>query len=139
MSTAYHPQTDGQSEYTIQTLKDMLKAYVEVGEGLLIGHKIMQEITEKISYIKDRLKTARDRQKNYANKRRKPFRNQFDAKLHFVEEPIEILEREIKKLKRSRIPIVKVRRNSKRGPEFTWEREDQMKLKYPHLLSSSAS
>ncbi|GKD96646.1 hypothetical protein Tco_1380543, partial [Tanacetum coccineum] len=58
-----------------------------------------------------------------------------DAKLNFVEEPVEILEREFKKLKRSRIAIVKVRWNSKRGPEFTWEREDQMKLKYPHLFS----
>ncbi|GKB30794.1 hypothetical protein Tco_0870195, partial [Tanacetum coccineum] len=46
------------------------------------------------------------------------------------------LEREFKKLKRSRIPIVKIRWNSKRGPEFTWEREDQLKLKYPHLFSS---
>ncbi|GJZ93288.1 hypothetical protein Tco_0665353 [Tanacetum coccineum] len=64
---------------------------------------------------------------------------QVDAKLNFVKEPIEILEREIKKLKRSRIPIIKVRWNSKRGPEFTWEREDQMKLKYPHLFSSSTS
>ncbi|GJY86334.1 putative reverse transcriptase domain-containing protein [Tanacetum coccineum] len=59
-----------------------------------------------------------------------------DAKLNFVEEPVEILEREFKKLKRSRIAIVKVRWNSKRGPEFTWEREDQMKLKYPHLFSN---
>ncbi|GKE60559.1 hypothetical protein Tco_1510926, partial [Tanacetum coccineum] len=50
-------------------------------------------------------------------------------------EPVEILEREFKKLKHSRIAIVKVRWNSKRGPEFTWEREDQMKLKYPHLFS----
>ncbi|GKB16482.1 putative reverse transcriptase domain-containing protein [Tanacetum coccineum] len=58
-----------------------------------------------------------------------------DAKLNFVEEPVEILEREFKKLKRSRIAIVKVRWNSKRGPEFTWERKDQMKLKYPHLFS----
>nr|GEX21705.1 putative reverse transcriptase domain-containing protein [Tanacetum cinerariifolium]GEX32418.1 putative reverse transcriptase domain-containing protein [Tanacetum cinerariifolium] len=54
-----------------------------------------------------------------------------DAKLNFVEEPMKILEREFKKLKRSRIGIVKVQWNSKRGPEFTWEREDQMKLKYP--------
>ncbi|GJX61732.1 putative reverse transcriptase domain-containing protein [Tanacetum coccineum] len=64
---------------------------------------------------------------------------QVDAKLNFVEEPVEILEHEIKKLKRSRIPIVKVRWNLKRGPEYTWEREDQMKLKYPHLFSSSTS
>nr|GEX83613.1 putative reverse transcriptase domain-containing protein [Tanacetum cinerariifolium] len=52
-----------------------------------------------------------------------------DAKLNFMEEPVEILEREFKKLKQSRIAIVKVRWNSKQGPEFMWEREDQMKLK----------
>ncbi|GJT55704.1 hypothetical protein Tco_0990758 [Tanacetum coccineum] len=63
----------------------------------------------------------------------------FDAKLNFMEEHVEILEREFKKLKRSRIAIVKVRWNSKCGPEFTWEREDQMRLKYPHLFSSSSS
>ncbi|GJZ82207.1 putative reverse transcriptase domain-containing protein, partial [Tanacetum coccineum] len=56
-----------------------------------------------------------------------------DAKLNFMEEPMEILEREFKKLNRSRIAIVKVWWNSKRGPEFTWERKDQMK--YPHLFS----
>ncbi|GJX00746.1 hypothetical protein Tco_0184659 [Tanacetum coccineum] len=61
---------------------------------------------------------------------------QVDAKLNFVEELVEILERGFKKWKRSRIPIVKVQWNSKRGPEFTWEHEDQMKLKYPHLFSS---
>ncbi|GKB45284.1 hypothetical protein Tco_0896037 [Tanacetum coccineum] len=64
---------------------------------------------------------------------------QVDAKLNFVKELVEILEREFKKLKRSRIPIVRVRWNSKRGPELTWEREDQMKLKYPHLFSASDS
>ncbi|GJZ07669.1 hypothetical protein Tco_0541462 [Tanacetum coccineum] len=190
-----------------------------VGEGQLIGPEIVQENTKKISQIKDRLKTARDRQKSYADKRRKPLEFsvgdhvllkvspwkgvvrfgkkgklaprfvgpfeitkriglaayrlrvpqelngvhdtfhvsnlkkclagqtlhvpleeiQVDAKLNFVEEPAEILEREFKKLKRSRIAIVKVRWNSKRGPKFTWEREDQMKLKYPHLFSSSTS
>ncbi|GJY87681.1 putative reverse transcriptase domain-containing protein [Tanacetum coccineum] len=60
---------------------------------------------------------------------------QVDAKLNFVEEPVEILEREFKKLKHSRIAIVKVRWNSKRSPEFKWEHKDQMKLKYPHLFS----
>ncbi|GJV15392.1 putative reverse transcriptase domain-containing protein [Tanacetum coccineum] len=142
--------------------------WAEVGEGQLIGPELVQETTEKISQIKDRLKAARDRQKSYADKRRKPlefsvgdyvllkvshwkgvvrFRKKgklaprfvgpfeiiekirVDAKLNFVEEPVEILEREFKKLKRSRISIVKVRWDSKRGPEFTWEREDQMKLK----------
>ncbi|GJW54764.1 putative reverse transcriptase domain-containing protein [Tanacetum coccineum] len=57
-----------------------------------------------------------------------------DDKLNFVEEPIEIMDREVKQLKRSRIPIVKVRWNSNRGPEFTWEREDQIRAKYPHLF-----
>ncbi|GKC58030.1 hypothetical protein Tco_1085628 [Tanacetum coccineum] len=62
----------------------------------------------------------------------------FDDKLQFVEEPIEITDREVKRLKRSRIPLVKVRWNSKRGPEFTWEREDQFKKKYPHLFTKTA-
>ncbi|GJV65389.1 putative reverse transcriptase domain-containing protein [Tanacetum coccineum] len=56
-----------------------------------------------------------------------------DDKLQFVEEPVEIMEREIKRLKRSRIPLVKVRWNSSRGPEFTWEREDSFITKYPQL------
>nr|GEX79205.1 putative reverse transcriptase domain-containing protein [Tanacetum cinerariifolium] len=62
-----------------------------------------------------------------------------DDKLYFVEEPVEIIDREVKRLKRSRIPLVKVRWNSKRGPEFTWEREDQFKQKYPHLFTNQAS
>ncbi|GKC62412.1 putative reverse transcriptase domain-containing protein, partial [Tanacetum coccineum] len=62
-----------------------------------------------------------------------------DDKLHFVEEPVEIMDSEIKQLKRSRIPIIKVRWNSKRGPEFTWEREDQFKKTYPHLFTKTVS
>ncbi|GJX03388.1 putative reverse transcriptase domain-containing protein [Tanacetum coccineum] len=58
-----------------------------------------------------------------------------DDKLRFVEEPVEIMDREVKRLKQSRIPIVKVRWNSRRGPEFTWEREDQFQKKYPHLFT----
>ncbi|GKA10041.1 putative reverse transcriptase domain-containing protein [Tanacetum coccineum] len=60
---------------------------------------------------------------------------QLDDKLNFVEEPVEVMDREIKQLKRSHIPIIKVRWNSKRGPEFTWEREDEIRAKYPHLFS----
>ncbi|GJU31321.1 hypothetical protein Tco_1174910 [Tanacetum coccineum] len=56
-------------------------------------------------------------------------------KLHFMEEPVEIMDREVKRLKQSHIPIVKVRWNSKRGPEFTWKREDQFQKKYPHLFT----
>nr|GEV55107.1 hypothetical protein [Tanacetum cinerariifolium] len=134
MSIAYHPQTDIQ----------------KVGEGQLIGPELVQETTKKISQINGRLKAARDRQKSYADKRRKPLEFsvgpvayrlrlpkelngihvtfhmsklkkcladptlqvpldeiQLDAKLKFMKEPVKILEREFKKLKRSRIAIVK--------------------------------
>ncbi|GJY66442.1 reverse transcriptase domain-containing protein [Tanacetum coccineum] len=60
-------------------------------------------------------------------------------KLNFIEEPIKIMDRELKRLKQSRIPIMKVCWNSRRGPEFTWEHEDQMKKKYPHLFANPAS
>ncbi|GJZ04511.1 putative reverse transcriptase domain-containing protein [Tanacetum coccineum] len=265
MSTAYHPQTDGQSERTIQTLEDMLRAcaidfgkgwvnhlplvefsynnsyhasikaapfealygrkcrspvcWTEVGEAQILGPELIQETTEKIIQIKQRMQAARDRQKSYADLKRKPMEFQvgdkvmlkvspwkgvvrfgkrgklnpryvgpfkviervgevayklelpeelsrvhntfhvsnlkkchadeplavpleglnLDDKLHFVEEPVEIVGREVKRLKRSRIPLVKVRWNSKRGPEFTWEREDQFKKKYPHLFTKNAS
>ncbi|GJR27964.1 putative reverse transcriptase domain-containing protein [Tanacetum coccineum] len=264
MSTAYHPQTDGQSERTIQTLEDMLRAcaidfgkgwvnhlplvefsynnsyhasikaapfealygrkcrspvcWTEVGEAQILGPELIQETTEKIIQIKQRMQAARDRQKSYADLKRKPMEFQvgdkvmlkvspwkgvvrfgkrgklnpryvgpfkvlekvrevayklehpeelsrvhntlhvsnlkkchadeplavpldglhLDDKLHFVEEPVEIVDREVKRLKRSRIPLVKVRWNSKRGPEFTWEREDQFKKKYPHLFTKTA-
>nr|GEZ61006.1 putative reverse transcriptase domain-containing protein [Tanacetum cinerariifolium] len=59
---------------------------------------------------------------------------QLDGKLNFMEEPVEIMDREVKQLRQSRIHIVKVRWNSKRGPEFTWERKDQIRAKYPHLF-----
>ncbi|GKC23190.1 putative reverse transcriptase domain-containing protein [Tanacetum coccineum] len=83
MSTAYHPQTDGQSERTIQTLEDMLRACVidfgnatvcwaEVGEVQLTGPEIVQETTEKIIQVKQRMQAARDRQKSYADLKRKP-------------------------------------------------------------------
>ncbi|GJR01911.1 putative reverse transcriptase domain-containing protein [Tanacetum coccineum] len=261
MSTAYHPQTDGQSERTIQTLEDMLRAcaidfgkgwvnhlplvefsynnsyhasikaapfealygrkcrspvcWTEVGEAQILGPELIQETTEKIIQIKQRMQAARDRQKSYADLKRKPMEFQvgdkvmlkvspwkgvarfgkrgklnpryvgpfkviervgevayklelpeelsrvhtfhvsnlkkchadeplafpldglyLDDKLHFVEEPLEIVGREVKRLKRSRIPLVKVRWNSKRGPEFTWEREDQFQQKYLHLFTT---
>nr|GFB29195.1 putative reverse transcriptase domain-containing protein [Tanacetum cinerariifolium] len=61
-----------------------------------------------------------------------------DDKLHFVEEPLEVVDREVKRLKQSQIPLVKVRWNSKRGHEFTWEREDLFRKKYPHLFARTA-
>ncbi|GKD50178.1 putative reverse transcriptase domain-containing protein [Tanacetum coccineum] len=189
--------------------------WTEVGESQLIGPEIVQETTEKIFQIKERLKTARSRQKSYADKRRKPLEFEvgdrvllkvspwkgvvrfgkkgklapryvgpfeiiervgpvayrlklpqelscvhdtfhvsnlkkclaepdvqvpldeieIDENLRFVEEPLEIVERDVKKLKRRRIPLVKVRWNSRQGAEYTWEREDQFRIKYPHLFS----
>ncbi|GJT83569.1 hypothetical protein Tco_1057911 [Tanacetum coccineum] len=61
------------------------------------------------------------------------------AKLQIVEEPVEIMDREVKRLKQSRFPIVKVRWNSRRGPEFIWEHEDRFQKKYPHLFTNRAS
>nr|GEU37450.1 retrotransposon protein, putative, Ty3-gypsy subclass [Tanacetum cinerariifolium] len=62
-----------------------------------------------------------------------------DDKLYFMEEPVEIVDRQVKKLKRSWIPIVKVRWDSQRRVEFTWEREDQFQAKYTHLFATSSS
>nr|GEY31214.1 putative reverse transcriptase domain-containing protein [Tanacetum cinerariifolium] len=62
----------------------------------------------------------------------------FDDKLQFVEEPVEIMDHEVKQLRNSHVPIVKVRWKSRRGLEFTWEREDQFKKKYPHLFTKTA-
>ncbi|GJT05131.1 hypothetical protein Tco_0839593 [Tanacetum coccineum] len=62
-----------------------------------------------------------------------------DDKLNFVEELVEIMDRKVKQLRQSRIPIVKVRWNSRRGPEFTWEREDEIRAKYSHLFSNITS
>ncbi|GJW78652.1 hypothetical protein Tco_0140334 [Tanacetum coccineum] len=64
---------------------------------------------------------------------------QIDDKLNFIEELVEIMDREVKRLKQSRIPISKIHWNLRRGPEFTWEREDQMKKKYPHLFVNPSS
>ncbi|GJW15711.1 putative reverse transcriptase domain-containing protein [Tanacetum coccineum] len=134
MSTTYHPQTDGQSERTIQTLEDMLRACVLDFEGSWDVHLPLVEFSYNNSYYSSVRKCLAD------PTLRIPLDEiQVDAKLNLVEEPMKSLEKEFKKFKRSRIAIVKVRWNSKRGPKFTWEREDQMKLNYPHLFISSTS
>ncbi|GJS40069.1 putative reverse transcriptase domain-containing protein [Tanacetum coccineum] len=204
MSTAYHPQTDGQTEFSYNNSYHSIMRcspfealygrkcrspimWAEVGEGQLIGPERRKplefsvgdyvllkvspwkgvvrfekkgklaprfvrpfKVIEKVSPVAYRLDLPEElngvRDTFYVSNLKKclayptlqvPLKEiRVDAKLNFVEEPVEILEREFKKLKGSRISIVKVRWNSKRGPEFTWEREDQMKLKYPYLFSA---
>nr|GEZ65286.1 reverse transcriptase domain-containing protein [Tanacetum cinerariifolium] len=101
----------------------------EVGDSQLTGPELIRETTEKIVQIKNRLLTARSHQKSYTDVIRKP--------MEFEVEQVEIMDREVKQLKQSRIPIVKVRWNSRRCPEYTWEREDFFKRNYPHSFSSN--
>ncbi|GJW37811.1 putative reverse transcriptase domain-containing protein [Tanacetum coccineum] len=201
MSIAYHPQTDGQSERTIQTLEDMLRAcmidfgsswdrhfplvefsynnsyhasikavpfealygrkcrspvcWSKVGDSQLTGPEMIRETTEKIVHIKNRVllkklelpKELRTIHKTFhVSNLKKCLADEnlvipldeirLNDKLHFIEEPVEIVDREVKQHKQSRIPIVKVHWNSHRGPEFMWKREDQFKNKYPHLFKS---
>ncbi|GKA80962.1 putative reverse transcriptase domain-containing protein [Tanacetum coccineum] len=115
MRTTYHPQTDGKSERTIHTLKDMLRAspvlWAEIGEIWSIGLELVQETTNRVILIKENLKSARDCQKSYVGNRRKHLELKLeywtDANMHvpleeikvhralrFVENPVEIKDRE---------------------------------------------
>ncbi|GKC00081.1 putative reverse transcriptase domain-containing protein, partial [Tanacetum coccineum] len=178
MSTAYHPETDGQSERTIQTLEDMLRAcMVEFGNGwvkhlplvefsynnsyhasikattfeALYGRKCRSpgklnpryvgpfKVLAKVRAVAYKLELPQELSRVHStfhvSNLKKCYSDEplavsldglhIDDKLRFVEEPVEIMYQEVKWLKQSRIPIVKVRWNSRRGPEFTWEREDQ--------------
>ncbi|GJZ04887.1 putative reverse transcriptase domain-containing protein [Tanacetum coccineum] len=135
-----------------------LACWAEVRDVQLTGPEIIHETSKKILQIRQRLQAARDRQRSYANKCPQTFHVsnlkkclsdeslvipmkelRLDDKLKFVEEPMEIMDRAVKQLKQSRIPIVKVRWSSKRGPEFTWERKDQIHAKYSHLFSNITS
>nr|GEU61418.1 putative reverse transcriptase domain-containing protein [Tanacetum cinerariifolium] len=133
----------------------------EVGDAQLTSPKMIHETTKKIVQIKSRIQAARDRQKSFADLKHKSMDFQvgdrvmlkkclfdesfvisldwlrIDDKLHFVEEPVKIMDLEIHQLKRIRIRIIKVRWNSKRGLEFTWEQEDQLKKTHPHLFTKT--
>ncbi|GKB84845.1 hypothetical protein Tco_0957117 [Tanacetum coccineum] len=100
--------------------------WAEVGYSQLTGPEIIHETTEKIVQIKSRIQATRDRQKSYADKCMSDEtlailldEIQVNDKLHFIEEPVEIMDHEVKRLKQSRIPIVKVHWNFRRRPEFT--------------------
>nr|GEU29118.1 hypothetical protein [Tanacetum cinerariifolium] len=123
MRTAYHPKTDGQREDYSNSL----------------GH-VRLELPQELSMVHHTFHVS-NLKKCYANEPLAMLLEgiHVDDKLQFVKEPVEIMEREIKQLKRSRIPLVKVRWNSRRGPEFTWECEDSFKKKYPHLFTNRTS
>ncbi|GKD46249.1 putative reverse transcriptase domain-containing protein [Tanacetum coccineum] len=169
MSTVYHQQTDHQSERTIQTLEDMLRAFVidygksealygrkcrstvcwaEVGDNQLrefqVGNKVMLKVSPWKGVIAEYVHSTF----HVSNLKKCLFDETFvipldeiqiDDKLHFIEEPVKIMDHEVKRLKQSRVLIVKVRWNSKRCPEFTREREDQFKKKYSYLFAKSSS
>nr|GEW38107.1 hypothetical protein [Tanacetum cinerariifolium] len=144
--------TDGQSERNFWTLENMFRACVRnlvvvgiltfreagIGESKMIGLELEQETTKgklapryvgpseilkRISLVAYRLRLPEELS---------------DKTLRFVEEPVEIMDREVKRLKYSRISLGKVHWNSKRGPEFTWEQEDYMKSKYAQLFVERA-
>nr|GFA42488.1 putative reverse transcriptase domain-containing protein [Tanacetum cinerariifolium] len=117
-----------------------------------VGDKVMLKVIARVRSVAYKLKIPKELsrvhntfhvsnlKKCYANKPLAvPLDGlNFDDKLQFVKEPVEIMDREVKRLRNSHVSIVKVRWNSRRGPEFTWEREDQFKKKYPHLFTKTA-
>nr|GFB28566.1 putative reverse transcriptase domain-containing protein [Tanacetum cinerariifolium] len=107
MSTAYHPQMDRQTLYGRKCRSPVM--WAKIRESRLIGPKLVQETSDKVVLIKEKLKATRDHQKSYVNNRRKP------------------LEFEVG----DRVLL-------KRSPEFTWDREDDMKAKYPRLFTDCA-
>ncbi|GJX46862.1 putative reverse transcriptase domain-containing protein [Tanacetum coccineum] len=129
MSMAYHPKTDGQIERTIQTLEDMLRACVMDFDGRKLAPRYVGpfEIVECIRPVAYRLKLPQELSCIYdtfhvSNLKKclaesdvqVPLEEiEIDKNMLFVEEPIEIVERDVKKLKRRRIPLVKVRWNSR--------------------------
>ncbi|GJY34658.1 putative reverse transcriptase domain-containing protein [Tanacetum coccineum] len=151
MSTAYHPQMDGQSKRTKQTLKDMLRAYVIDLGGKLNPRpfKVLNkvgpvtyrlELPQELSGIHDVFLVSNLKKCLTDKTLVVPLKElKIPDKLQFIKKPLEIMDQEVKRLKQSRIPIVKVWWNSRRGSEFTWEHEDEIKRKYPHLFSNAQS
>ncbi|GKC70826.1 putative reverse transcriptase domain-containing protein [Tanacetum coccineum] len=130
MSTAYHPQTDGQSERTIQTLEDMLRACVIDFGNSWDRHLPLVEFSYNNSYHTSTFYVSNLKKCLAEGDFVAPMAEiQLDGKLHMIEDLVEIVDQEVKRLKKSRIPIVKFRWNSQRGQEFIWEREDQIKNK----------
>ncbi|GJX31964.1 putative reverse transcriptase domain-containing protein [Tanacetum coccineum] len=114
MSTAYHPTARRLSEKDHSNLEECCVLSIDFRKGG--GYVGPFKVIERVGEVLQKAQTSKE----------------------LSREPVEIVGREVKRLKQSRIPLVKVRWNSKRGPEFTWEREDQFKKKYPHLFTKTA-
>nr|GFA30200.1 hypothetical protein [Tanacetum cinerariifolium] len=157
MSTAYHPQTDGQSERTIQTLKDMLRACIAMEGRMHFGKreklspryigpfKILARVGP-IAYTLELPEELKGIHSTFHVSNLKKclekddvvfFINeiQLDYNFQMIEEPMEVVDRKVKRPKQSRIPLVNVCWNLQRGSEFTWEHKDQIKKKYLHLFT----
>ncbi|GKC64678.1 putative reverse transcriptase domain-containing protein [Tanacetum coccineum] len=139
----------------IQTARDLQKSYADVRRKPLefqVGDRVMLKVLAKVGTVAYKLELpqqlSRVHSTFHVSYPKKCLSDEplsilldeihIDDKLYFVKEPVEIMYREVKRLKQSRIPIIKVRWNSRRGPEFTWEREDQFQKKYLHLFTKTA-
>ncbi|GJT30552.1 putative reverse transcriptase domain-containing protein [Tanacetum coccineum] len=144
--TAYHPNIRmGQSEENIQ----MFRGHAEVRDSQLTRpFKIIAKVGSIAYRLELPKQLSRVHSTFHVSKLKKCMADeplailldeiQVDDKFHFIEEPVKIMDREVKRLKQSHILIVKVRWNSRRGPEFTWEHEDQMQKMYLYLFTNFA-
>ncbi|GKD97957.1 putative reverse transcriptase domain-containing protein [Tanacetum coccineum] len=157
MSMAFHPQTDGQKYEVGENVLLKVspwKGVMHFGKKGKLAPRYVGpfKIHERIGPVAHRLRLHEEligvHDTFYVSKLKKCLGNanlhvplneiKIDKTLRFVKEPVKIMDREVKSLKHSRITLVKIRWNSKRGPEFTWEREDYMKSKYPQLFVNRA-
>nr|GEX45872.1 reverse transcriptase domain-containing protein [Tanacetum cinerariifolium] len=142
MSTAYQPHMDGQRVIRFDQRRKLnprynrpFKILAKVGT---VAYRLKRP--EKLSLVHSTFHVS-NLKMCFSDKPLAMSLNEIhiDGKLNFIEEPVKIMDQEVKRLKQSRIPIVKVHWNSRRGLKFTWEREDQIKKKYPYLFANPAS
>ncbi|GKB87961.1 putative reverse transcriptase domain-containing protein [Tanacetum coccineum] len=141
-----------QIKHHLQALRDQKRSYADKRRKsleFLVGDKILAKVGTVAYRLDLPEKLSRVHSTFHVSNLKKclsdePFAISLDEihvddKLNFIEEPVEVMDREVKRLNQSRIPIVKVRWNSRRGPEYTWEQEDQMHKKYRHLFANPKS
>ncbi|KAI3743345.1 hypothetical protein L1987_61052 [Smallanthus sonchifolius] len=145
ISTAYHPQTDGQSERTIQTLEDMLRAcIIDLGgiQQQLPHHYWIEragkfrELPDELSGIHPTFHVSHLRKCLVDESTHVPLDDiEIDNSLNYIKEPVAILDKKDKRLRNKVIQLVKVQWKHRKGSEATWETETEMKESYPHLFN----